>query len=423
MILYPVVGQEPSMSTIADDLSPQPVVINWDTGSSWLPNPRSVWSQDLGIMISPGFSSSSYDYSDKNAVYTRTFDGQDDAFFWGKLLGISPSGTKILVDDDTIIDLRNNKIMELAWYMNYDLERSPRLYWTSDETRVYRCCYYFADLTSGRSYSFDMTDLRRIDGKPGPSSILPHAYGEWVRNDTYFLMEWSWIDDGDIRYLPMFSPAEKKYYDVREMAGISEDWSCQQTVVSPDGTYIWMTGWGEKEEGSYLVNLFTFESHYFPGKEYLNIDWSPNGKFAWLYNSDPTNGAEEYSILSVTDHTIRPLPVKARPESGYWWHPTKDVIVYLSEDQHLILLDVSIRIVQELRLYFDLRNLVWSPNGEKIGFAANDGTLWQVGYPKLDNLKRITPPYYKIDHLQWSPDSTSIAFTSGPDIYIVDTVK
>ncbi len=70
--------------------------------------------------------------------------------------------------------------------------------------------------------------------------------GEWVRDNAYFLVEWSWVDDGDIRYLPMFDPAKKIIYDVREMAGISEDWHSQQTTVSPDTTYIWFTGWGER---------------------------------------------------------------------------------------------------------------------------------------------------------------------------------
>lgn len=250
--------------------------------------------------------------------------------------------------------------------------------------------------------------------------------GSGFGGGAYFLVEWSWIDDGDIRYLPMFDPAKKRFYDVRQMVGISEDWSCQQTRVSPDGTYVWMTGWGEEGEGSYLVNLFTFESQYYPGREYLNIDWSPNGKFAWLFSSDPAGKTEKYSILSVEDKEIRPVPIPPL-QSRYWWNGINDILVYPSEGKSsLIFLNAATMSFQELPISAQRATdffvkPAWSPHGEKITFAAEDSSIWQVDYPVLENLEQLTPSFPDVRDVNWSPDGNSIAFISGSDIYIVDT--
>ena len=136
-------------------------------------------------------------------------------------MDVSPSETKILVTDDTVIDLRTNKKIELNW----NLEDYWELYWTSDETRIYRCCYFYADLTTGISHRFEVTDLQDINGNHVRSSVLSFRNGFWVRDDTYFLVWWLAVDDGDIKYLPMFDPATKIFYDVREAAGIPEDFT------------------------------------------------------------------------------------------------------------------------------------------------------------------------------------------------------
>jgi dipeptidyl aminopeptidase/acylaminoacyl peptidase len=221
----------------------------------------------------------------------------------------------------------------------------------------------------------------------------------------------------------MFDPAEKIFLDVREQAGISEDWSCAETTVSPDGRYVWMAGW----DGSYLVDLTTFESQYYPRKIYLGIDWSPNSKFAWLYNSDPTDKTDQYSILSITDKEIRPLPVIPLSASIYRWHENDDTLIYPSEDKkNLIILDASTLSFWELPFkvqgppyYFD--TFAWDLNGEKIALEAKDGSLWQVDYPKLENLEQLTPSLPDVSNVHWSPDSNSIAFISGSDIYVVET--
>ena len=408
------------MGILGINIVPQPVVMNLETGSVWLPPVdvssgrtcnRVFWSRDLGILINSGT------YKETPAVFTHTFDGKKLANYRGKFTEVSPSKEKILIDNDVLIDLRTNSRTTLAWSLDdYEEQILSEVFWTSDETRLYRCCYFYADLTTGTSHRFKRSDFQDINGNYLDPSGLWFYRGQWVRNDTYFLVEWSWIDDGDIRYLPMLDPIKKISYDIREMAGISEDWSCYQTTVSPDGNYVWMVG----GDGSYLVNLFTFESQFYPGSEYLNIEWSPNGKFAWFRNEP----AQTY-LLSVLDKKLGPLTIDLLPNSDPTWHPTEDVLAYITEDaQKFELLDPHTMTTQgTIILPTTFKNFVWSPTGEYIALAAEDGSLWQVDYPKMKNLERLTPPLLNVTDLTWSPDGNFISFVSDSDIYIVGTEK
>lgn len=79
---------------------------------------------------------------------------------------------------------------------------------------------------------------------------------------------------------------------------------------------------------------------------------------------------------------------------------------------------------QETTLPLKFRNLVWSLIGTHLALIASDNSLWKIDYPKLENLEQLTPslPYYA-DYVSWSPNHTYLSLMSGPDIYIVDTVK
>jgi hypothetical protein len=431
LLLYPAVGQVSSEAMPRVNVVQQPVVINIESGNIWLPpanesaSPltcnRVYWSRELGILITSEL------HDGNSTVVTYTYDELKLSSYPGGIASISPSRTRVLLGDNTLIDLRTNKKITLNWSLeDYHEEILSGLFWSSDETRIYRCCYFYADLTTGTSHRFERSDFQDTSGNHLDPGGLWFQNGEWVRNDTYFLVEWSWVDDGDIRYLPLLDPAKKRFSDLRQKLGISEDWRCQQTRVSPDGLYLWMTGWGEEEEGSYLVDLFTFESQYYPGREYLNIDWSPSSKFAWLFSSDPSGKTETYSILSIEDKEIKPVPVPPM-RSGYWWNNVNDVLAYPSEDKNsLIFLDASTLSFRELSINAQRMpdysiNLAWSPNGERIAFTAEDGSIWQVEYPTLENLEQLTPASPEMHDMHWSPDGSSIAFISGSDIYIVET--
>jgi DNA-binding beta-propeller fold protein YncE len=248
--------------------------------------------------------------------------------------------------------------------------------------------------------------------------------GGWIQNDTYFLPEWNWLDHGDIRHLPMIDPAKRMVVEARAKAGIPEDWSCTDIDDSPDGKYVWMTGFGD----SYLVDLVTFEAQYYPDKMHPYVYWSPNSKFALLHNNDSSDETDSYSILSVIDKKLKLLPVTPLSEWIHWWHARDDILIYPSENENtLLLLNAATMSFRELPFrvdaggYYD--TLVWGPNGKKIAFVAEDGSLWQVNYPTLENLEQITPALPNVHGLTWSPDGASIVFDDGLDIYVVEITK
>lgn len=408
------------------DAAWQPIVVNLETGIFWFPPvntsslqgcKRVYWSRDLGVLINSGI------YEETPAVFTHTFDGKNLAKYRGKFTQVSPSNEKIIIDHNILIDLRTNSRTTLAWSLEeYEEEQMfSEVFWTADETRLYRCCYFYADLTKGISHRFTESDFLDRQGNPIDYKGLWLYRGEWVQNDSYFLAEWSWGEDGDIRYLPMFDPATRTIFDVRRLAGISNDWTCYQTIISHDGKYVWMV-FGN---GSYLIDLLTFEARFYAGINYLNPRWSIDSQFIWIHDSDSTI----FSLLSISDKALIPLPVSPAPETEHVWHPTDKLVVYPARDKNaLIFLDASTMSVQELPFKdqnsrYKISDLAWNPNGDKLIFITEDHILWQVDYPSLENLEQIMASANTIGRAKWSPDGKSISFISGSDIYIVDTVK
>lgn len=252
--------------------------------------------------------------------------------------------------------------------------------------------------------------------------------GEWIQKNTYFLAEWSWGEDGDIRYLPMFDPATGTIFDVRSMAGISDEWSCYYTRVSPDDKYVWLAGM----DGSYLIDLFTFEAQFYSDQDYFYvdyIDWSPNSNFIWIDRPQQEDEANKYNILSIAEKQARTLPISPLSKSEHLWHPTENIVVYPARDKNaFIFLDASTMSFRELSFkgqesQYTITNLAWSPNGDKLIFITEDHILWQVDYPSLENLEQIMASANTISGAEWSPDGNSIAFVNGSDIYIVDLAK
>lgn len=427
LLAYPRTGQQWNGFTgQGEDLASQPTIINIRTGHVWLPNTSKIidswncngvyWSSESGVLITPGFKTSSEGVS-KEAVFTHTFDGQPIAYYWGKLVSVSPSQTKIVMDDNAIIDLKNNKVMRVPWNINYEDNYPYRIHWSSDDTHLYRCCYHFADISTEESFSFELSELRRPDNKPMPSFIVPHAWGRWVRNNAFFLITWNWVEEGDQRYIPMFDPVEKIYYDVREMAEIPTDLGCPEMSVSPNGMYTWVWCW----DASYLINLETFSSVTYPLYDTGgDIEWSKDGEFA-AFKLINTN---LWQILSVSNQQITPTSVNSLFDTPLWWHPKENVLIYISEDaQKLELWDARTMSTEEVALPTTFQEFVWSPNGNQITMKADDGSLWQIDYPTLENLEQLTQPMPDVRDVFWSPEGNSIAFVSGSDIYIVDITK
>lgn len=449
LLLYPRTGQTIKYymgGSIQEGLSSEPIIVNISNGTLWLlpqsnmtssesPCNLAYWSPALGIIIYQESNESNSRPMVDN-IFTYTFDGMKINQYNGKISGVSPSGEKILVNDKTIIDLRNNKITDLNWHIgndpaippNFFTQSDPTLpinfYWSPDETRLYRCCFYFADLKANTSYNFLWSDLHGVDGKPLPTPVLPHTHGEWVQNGNFFLVEWNYFSDFSADYIPMFSPTEMKYYDLVTMAGIpktSAYISAATYSVSPNGEYAWIEGFGyDGKYYDFLIDLTSFVTTTYD-KATDDFEWSPDSKFAQLIIFDFPQTTSKIYILSEAQNTLTVFPTE--PTTTPVWRPSDHISAYLTnQNKTLDILDPQDMSVKELNLPSTFYDLVWSPDGNHLALVATDGSLWQVDYPQMKKIEQLTQ-LMPAGTIQWSPDSKSIAFTSGTDIYIVDATK
>jgi hypothetical protein len=401
LLLFPLVGQEDGMGTNQLSL---PTVINIENGNIWIPTKDNLlslsgcdqvlWSQALNLIIAPQSSD------------TIVFSSQGDIMgrYPGTNISLSPSGTKLMVGS-LWVDLLSGKKVDFS-----PQGVEPFSAWSADETRLYRCCHMIWNATTGKAETLDSGALSALGRGYGAGSIP--AGSLWVMNDAYIVSYLSFENN----IFPLVEPSTLTYIDLPDVTDIPDDIHCALGSVTPDRQQIWLNC-GPPD--NYLFDLATFTTHSYPNNYHLTA-WSSNSRFARVadLNADGT----QY-ILSVQDLKIQPLPVQAWTGTIVW-HPSDSVLTYLSaRKQTLVLLEASTMSVREFTLPQPFRDIVWKPNGEGLVLLAEDGSLWQVDYPNLENLEPLTPALPEVRDLLWSPDGTSIAFVSGTDIYIVEVTK
>jgi len=444
LLLYPFAG----VTNMADHqvAATYPVVVKLKPKSFWVPHidPESDYgrslplgSSQLGVLIVPEANASVSIYS---------LDGELKKSYPGKLFGVSPSATKILVNGNRWIDLSSGKVIDFAWDQTYpatsffDYSRPYfKPIWSTDETRVYACCYLYGDARTGASYGMPYNEIT-IDGKKVDNYfLLEHFYGNWVLNGTYMLPNWGGALDGSPNFISLFDPALKTYRNLSAVLGLPysiENGSppyCGRPSVKDSGRYVWV----DCRDGAHLIDLVTFSSQKYLSLEndhqwsydssILDDNWSADGQYALL------NWDDVERILSTNSKELNILP------DGFnrLWHPTESKLAYLSnKGQTLSILDAqTVSVQKEIILPTGFQEIVWSPDGKHIALLASDSSLWSLDYPGLDNLKQLTsampewthPRYASnideslIKNVVWSPDSTALAFIGSTDIYIVDT--
>jgi WD40 repeat protein len=171
----------------------------------------------------------------------------------------------------------------------------------------------------------------------------------------------------------------------------------------------------------YLVDLKTLKSQPYHSS---NVDWSANGKYALIGNQ----------VLTLSDKTLRSLPAIPDFEKFSYritdaWHPTAGarLIIYADKQKHqfLYLLDIETLTYRHLALPSNFDDdqgisITWSPNGDHLALVATDGSLWQMDYPKLENLEQLTSPIEDVKDISWSPDGRYLSYVGGTDIYIIE---
>ena len=408
LLLYPRSGEEMEPFGGRGDLSSQRVVMNLENGYLWhLPYEvakvgkcdSARWSPETGMLIVPEF----IDEQNVVTIY-NTIGTEFIKRYPGKLIDVSPSGTKILIEGDTWIDLITGKIVDFAWFPE---GISPFIYvpvtaWSSDESKVFTCCYNYGNAKTGKSQFFSYGNA---------------SDGTWVKNDSYVLLQYHNYWGSYPGHIPLYDPSTNNTVSLNTLAGIPTNSQCPETKVSPNGKYVWVMCY----EKDYLVDLANFKSKDYPEYTQSAISWSADSNFAWITNFDlGVDNTRE--ILSVATRELMSFPVF--PTSKVSWHPIDHVMAYLTENnQVLTTLNAKDMTVKDLSLRLTFEDFDWSQDGSHIALLATDGSLWQVDYPEFKNLEQLTAPMSDVRDVFWSPDDSSIAFASESDIYIVETTK
>lgn len=420
-----------------------PAVANLGLETFWIPLPTRRgggyyptlprWSAKLGVLITA---------ASDNSIAIHNPDGTIKKNYDGNFLGVSPSGTKLLIDD-TWIDLSSEKAVHFTWQQtemasSYIGAYSFQPIWSPDESRVYACCYVYGDATTSESSVMPYYGIA-IDGE-NENYYFDAFYGTWVLDGKYMLPIWGGAWDGRPDWVSLFDPAKKNYrnlsvaMDVPYGFGNPAQPYCNRPSAQNGGRYVWV----DCQDDSHLIDLATFHSKTYPpfdrpyGEGTFAMPdayWSADGNFVWFAQE----GAE--SILSAVTGEMKLLPKNC---GGFEWHP-KDSVLLTGCDygESLLVLDPRTLSVQK-QVTFSPNKLwkrSWSPDGKHIVLRAEDNSLWQIDYPNLDNLEQLTSAMPEltrlipnsdsveslIQNVVWAPDNSAIAFIGAQDIYIVQT--
>lgn len=422
LLLFPKTGEIPNPIFPSTEQK-RAIVFNLEAGTAWLPNeqpkakyrildmmlPR--WSPEAEVLISAEIFTDG-DFK-REGVYIFNADGDFVSVYMGKLHGISPSGNKILVDD-TWIDLKSKKMVDFAWYFGVAETWVP--FWSPDETRVFMCCYYYGNASTGESYNL-LNEDTIFEGKPiDYLKSLRHSSGVWL-NDNYVLAK----DDGTLNMsgfegmIPVFDVQAKTYRDLIKLANLPYDPSnvvahYAEKNISPKGDYIWIR---IPNHTGFLIDLKTFRSWEYAG----NLSWARNGEYAIV----------DSKLLVLSSKELKAMPSDIQCDN---WHPTKGVCLSLTTNEQrtsiLNFLNAQHMSVQKTTLSTPLFNqAIWSPNGDYIILITEDKSLWRIDYPSLENMEQLTRPIVDMDieSIIWSPDYEYLSFVGSANIYIVDVNK
>lgn len=433
LLLFPKTGEIPKPNWTTEQK--RAVVFNLDTETAWLPpadNPIEIehvwdislpyWSPTLGILITSQTMGGGYTTSQGVSTYNANGDFIDR--YWGELIGISPSGTKILVADDSWVDLETGKIIDFNWY--FDNYQRWKPIWSHDEMQVFMCCYFYGNAKTGESFSNeDITFEDKSVQYPN------HSHGTWLNDNFIWAQSDGFYTSTFIGIIPVFDVSGKTYRDLRKILNLPDnavdmDIAPAEIDLSPKQDYIWIHKQPTDQTG-FLVDLKTFRSWEYPRDFY----WTKNGEYAVIYWAGIENN--EYKVvasklLDLSSKELKTIPSDIKCNN---WHPTQGICLSLSINEQgisslnfLDAKDMSIRQVP-LPISLTLNQAIWSPKGDYIILATEDKSLWKIDYPSLENTEQLTHPLTGayIESIIWSPDNEYLSFVDGTNIYIVDINK
>lgn len=310
-------------------------VVNLDSGTVWFPEltndawfnrmhyddglPR--WFEKRQVLILPQM----LDDGEVARVYSN--DGDVLQSYPGHLLGVSPSGSKLLFADGTWLDFLTGKKVKFNWdqIATDDLvgfySYLARPAWSVDENKVYICCHAYGDARTGKSAS--------ISG----AEIWAMRNGSWIFNGRYVMAGHSPSPD-IFSSPPLYDSVTNSDASLGMLAGfpanpLDEDGNsimCNRWFSSSDRKYAWVSCF----DGNYLVDLNTFKTWTYPHSYDVDLDWSADSVFAKVVLMDYSKKTTQ--ILSVASKELMPVP----DDCLLQWPPVGNILLCESRDNPVI---------------------------------------------------------------------------------------
>ncbi len=442
LLLYPITGEEEGMGVSEFTL---PVVMNLNDGQAWLPPTNGptpscdapLWSEALQTLIATTVQEVVLLKPD--GTVAQHFAGGAPLYYSSYL---SPSGRR-LVTGLIWRDLETGQTADFSG--QHDFGKYEQVIsnpgWSSDEKRLFNCCFSSADVGSGQFTVLNFSKLE-LPGRDGPGPGAPR----WVLDDARVMIEFD-LYEGGTSVIPLIDPAAQTYSDVRLLASLGENTSCGAPRVAPDGEHIvvacsapsgslnLLSSQTQLEAATiegllggpalgplYLINLRTFFTQTLPaGWGFVN--WAPDSQFILLArNYDSETQSSEYALLPIAGGDL--YSVSETPILSPAWSQDGRLLAYLSEDgRAAVTLEAATHASRLTLLPRPSIGVIWGPHSDQLAALAEDGSLWWIPDPTIDYAEQLTSPLPNVRDVRWSPSGTHLAFASGVDVYVVGVTQ
>lgn len=183
LLVLPIVGQEEGLGITEYTL---PVVANLGMGEFWLPPIAGIhggcnvprWSEPLQTLVAT---------TGQEVILFTPDGGVVNRFEGGSQIGVSflsPSGLRLLTGA-IWRDLTTGQVVDFGARHEFDPYDTPlpNPAWSSDETRLFSCCFQYADVGTGEYVEFSLTPVD-LPGRDGPGAGSPGLTNWWVLGDA-----------------------------------------------------------------------------------------------------------------------------------------------------------------------------------------------------------------------------------------------
>lgn len=421
LMMLPIVGLDDAIYITEYT---QPIIVSMSTGRVWVPPTNgtlwgcriALWSEPLQRLIATTQQEVVF-FTSEGEITNRLPGGLPS----GLTSDLAPSGLRLLTGA-IWRNLATGQEVNFSEGRTFDpyTESLHNPSWSADETRLFSCCFHYADATTHQFASFSLPPLE-LPGRdgPGPNGIQ----NWWVLSDTYALAGIDLYESIATTFqpvIPLIDPVSQTYTDLGQIAGLQTNNDCPfiDIRVAPNLAHA-----AVRCSEMQVIDLKTLTVQPIFSRLDL-VSWSPDGQYAlftigqgirWyepiengVFALWPVEAGDSYLI---TDYVIR-TPI---------WRPDGKWLAYLSDNgQTFITLEAATHASRVVLLPQAFVSLAWNPLSNSLAVVAEDGSVWWVPDPNVDYVEQLTPPLPNVRDLRWSPSGSHLAFVSGPDVYVVE---